>query len=39
LSIHDRLPQIAVPAGFAVAPHELVLIPRALAAERTVLAR
>jgi pimeloyl-ACP methyl ester carboxylesterase len=37
--LHDRQPAIAVPAGYAVAPKEVMLIPRALAAQGTNLQR
>ena len=37
--LHDRRPAIPVPTGVAVAPKELVLLPRALVAERTNLKR
>jgi pimeloyl-ACP methyl ester carboxylesterase len=37
--LHERRPTIGVPTAFAVAPQELLLIPRRVAAERTNLVR
>lgn len=37
--IDDRMLQIPVPTAFAVAPEELILLPRAIAEKRTNLAR
>jgi pimeloyl-ACP methyl ester carboxylesterase len=37
--LHDRLPAIEVPAGYAIAPKEVMLIPRAFAARGANLQR
>lgn len=37
--LHDRQPAIEVPAGYAIGPKEVMLIPRALAAANTNLRR
>lgn len=37
--LHDRLPSVQVPTGVAVAPKELILMPRATAARETDLRR
>ncbi len=36
---HDRMPAIEVPAGYAIAPKEVMLVPRAFAARGTNLQR
>lgn len=38
-ALHDRMPAIEVPAGYAVAPKELMLVPRAIAERGTNLQR
>lgn len=35
--LHDRVPSIEVPAGYAVGPKEVMLVPRAFAEKNTVL--
>lgn len=37
--LHDRMPTIEVPAGYAIAPKEVMLVPRAFAARGTNLQR
>jgi pimeloyl-ACP methyl ester carboxylesterase len=37
--LHDRIPAIEVPAGYVIAPKEVMLVPRALAARGTNLHR
>lgn len=37
--LHDNKPSVPVPTGFAVAPKEVVLLPRAIVAERVNLKR
>jgi hypothetical protein len=37
--LHDRMPAVEVPAGFAVHPKEVMLVPRSIVAEGTTLQR
>jgi pimeloyl-ACP methyl ester carboxylesterase len=37
--LHDRTPAIEVPAAYAIAPHEVMLVPRGLAEKHTDLRR